>query len=409
MPSFILFLLIVIFLLLSSFFSSSETALFSIPRERLSFYQQSNKKSYQWVYKLLRDGQRTLLCILLGNLVVNVTVVGFVYKLMLFFVSKNTTLASLFVATGIILLFGEILPKSIAIRNSEAIARFNAPILYHLKLALHPILLLLQKLNIFFLARFSRHLRKPSPYITLDEFKSSIAESTQRGALSESEWQIVQRVLDAADMPVLKVMTHRSQLQFVSATDTLSEAILKMCKEGQTFCCIKSRACSDEIDGLVYLSDALKCNGDMNVDSIMKPVIWVADSSEIADLIGVMFRKEYTEVCIHNEFGSFVGVFSLNEGLNTVLKLTSSELTSVDQGVVSKEFNGMVELETIKDWIPPSLSNQAKSSRTLNGLISTYLGRIPKTGERFAIDGWNFYIIKSKLNSIESVLIRKEG
>ena len=176
MPSIILFLWIVIFLLLSSFFSSSETALFSIPRERLSFYQQSNKKSYQWVYKLLRDGQRTLLCILLGNLVVNVTVVGFVYKLMLLFVSKNTTLASLFVATGIILLFGEILPKSIAIRNSEAIARFNAPILYHLKLALHPILLLLQKLNIFFLAMFSRHLRKPSPYITLDEFKSSIAE-----------------------------------------------------------------------------------------------------------------------------------------------------------------------------------------------------------------------------------------
>ena len=52
---------------------------------------------------------------------------------------------------------------------------------------------------------------------------------------------------------------------------------------------------------------------------------------------------------------------------------------------------------------------QEKYSRTLNGLISTYFGRIPKTGETFAIDGWNFYIIKSKLNSIESVLIKKEG
>ena len=409
MPSLILFLWIVIFLLLSSFFSSSETALFSIPRERLSFYKQNNKKSCQWVYKLLRDGQKTLLCILLGNLVVNVTVVGLVYKLMPVFISKNTTLVSLFVATAIILLFGEILPKSIAIRNSEAIARFNAPVLYHLKIALHPILLLLQKTNIFFLTRFSRHLRKPSPYITLDEFKSSIAESTQKGALSESEWQIVQSVLDAADMPVSKVMTHRSQLQFVKATDKLPKAISKMCKEGQTFCCIKSKTSRDEIAGLLYLSDALKSNPDMNVDRIMKPVMWVAESSEIADLIGVMFRKEFTEACIHDEFGSFVGIFSLYAGLNTVLKLTSSELTSFDQGVISKEFDGMVELGKIKNWIPPSLSNQAKSSRTLNGLISTYLGRIPKTGEIFAIDGWNFYIIKSKSNSIESVLIRKEG
>ena len=154
MPIFIVLLWVIIFLSLSAFFSSSETALFSIPRERISFYQQSTKKSYQWVFELLRDGQRTLLLILLGNLVVNVTIVGFIYKLMFFFISKNTTLASLFVATGIILLFGEILPKNIAVRNSEIIARFNAPLLYHIKIAFHPVLLLLQKMNIFFLKRF---------------------------------------------------------------------------------------------------------------------------------------------------------------------------------------------------------------------------------------------------------------
>ena len=244
---------IVVFLLLSGFFSSSETALFSIPRERISFFNQSTKKRYQWIFTLLRDGQQTLLLILLGNLAVNITTVGLIHKLMFFFISKNTTLASLFVATGIILLFGEIVPKNIAIRNSDAIARFNAPLLYHMKLAFQPILLLMQKINIFFLTRFSRHLRKPSPYITLDEFKSSIAESTQKGILSENEWQMIQSVLEAADLPVSKVMTHRSQLLYVLISTPLSEAISKMCEEDQTFCCVRSKVGKDEIAGLLYL------------------------------------------------------------------------------------------------------------------------------------------------------------
>lgn len=400
---------IIIFLLLSGFFSSSETALFSIPREHVSFYRKSGKKRHQWIYKLLREGQQTLLLILLGNLAVNITTVGLIHKLMLFFVAQNTTLASLFAATGIILLFGEIVPKSIAVRNSIAIARFNAPFLYYLKVAFYPVLVSLQKINIFFLSQFSRHLRKPSPYITLDEFKSSIVESTQKGILSESEWQIIRNVLKAAELPVLKVMTHRSQLLSILETTPLSEAVSKMCNGDHTFCCVRSKGGSDEITGLLYLRDVFFKEGSSIARSYSKSVAWITDSIEIADVIGYMFDKKYTEVCVHDEYGSFTGVFSLNTGLREVLQLTSSEPASVEQHVASKEVKGIVELETIKDWIPPSLVEQAKSSRTMNGLISTYLGRIPKTGETFAIDGWKFYIIRSKLNSIESVLIKKEG
>lgn len=399
----------VIFLFMSAFFSASETALFSIPRERISFFKQSSKKSHQWIFALLHDGQRTLLLILLGNLIVNVTVVGFIYKLMHFFIARNITLITLFVATGIILLFGEIMPKNIAIRNSETIACLIAPVLYHIKITVHPLLLLLQKINIFFLTGFSRHLRKPSPYITLDEFKSSIAESTHDGVVSESEWRILQSVLEAADMPVSKIMTHRSQLPYVSIDNTVYDAVSQMREKEQTMCCVRSKGTTEEITGLVYLLDALKSDESMKIENIMVPVIWIPDSSEIADLIGFMFREKHTHVCVHDEFGAFTGIFSLNTGLNNILKVTSSDSISDTHGIVSQEFDGLTELETMKDWIPPSLVERAKSVRTLNGLISLYLGRIPKTGERFAIDGWNFYIIRSKLNSIKSVLIKKKG
>ena len=141
----------------------------------------------------------------------------------------------------------------------------------------------------------------------------------------------------------------------------------------------------------------------------MVPAVQFIESNETANLIRVMFREGYKDVCIHDEFGAFCGTISLNKCIKYILNLTTVRPVPDIQGTVSQKFDGIVELQTIKDWIPPSLSQQAKSFRTLNGLLSSYLGRIQKKGEVFAIDEWSFYIIDSRLNRIKSVLIKKEG
>jgi len=104
-----------------------------------------------------------------------------------------------------------------------------------------------------------------------------------------------------------------------------------------------------------------------------------------------------------------VGIYSLKSGLHDILHVTPLVSENNSNGALSRSFDGFTELSTMPEWIPPSLVEQVKSVRTLNGLISLYLGKIPKTGERFAIDEWKFYIIKSKLTCIESVLIIKRG
>lgn len=401
--------LIVLFLLFSAFFSASETALFSIPRERIYHFKRSKRKNHQWIFSLLQDGQRTLLCILFGNLIVNVTVVGFIHSLLQVCIPGNTPFITLLVATGIILLFGEIIPKNIALRKSESIAVFIAPFLYHIRMILHPVLSVLQKINTFFLSGFSRHLRKPSPYITLDEFKSSLAESTRDGALSDREWQILRSVLEAADTPITKYVTHRLQLPYISGSDTVSLAIEAMAEKGQTVCCVRNEKKSDEISGLVYLHDVLKRDRESMVQDCMVQAVWVPQTSEIADLIGVMLREEYTNVCVHDEFGMFVGIFSLQSGLHEILHIPSSLSLMSDKSALSQQFDGFTELRIMKEWIPPSLHKYGNMVRTLNGLILMHLGKIPKTGERFAIDGWNFYIIRAQANYIESILITKRG
>ncbi len=398
-----------IFLFFSAYFSASETALFSIRRERIIFFRQSSKKNHQWVFALLNDGQRTLLLILLGNLLVNITAVGLIHTVIGFFITRNTIVATLLIATGVILVFGEIIPKNIAIRNCEGIAIISAPVLFYLKKMLHPILLFLQKINSFFLTGFSRHLRQPSPYITLDEFRSSLAESTRDGSVSVSEWRILQSVLDGADTPVSRYMTHRSRLAYVSADDTLAQAVAAMTKKNTTVCCVKETTRSEDIIGLLYLVDALKNTGTHPVNDYIVPPVWVPESSEIADLVGDMIREEYSEVCVHDEYGAFVGIYSLKNGLHDILHIIPLACENKAEGTQSRIFDGFTELITMQDWIPPSQVERARAVRTLNGFISLYLGKIPKTGERFAIDGWKFYIIRSKLNYVESVLITKKG
>jgi putative hemolysin len=229
-----------------------------------------------------------------------------------------------------------------------------------------------------------------------------------KGILSESESRIIQDILEAGNIPVKQILTHRSQLLYISINETISKAISLMCEGEQTVCCAKKKSSDNEVAGFVYLSDALRRKNNISIKNIMVPAVQFIESNETANLIRVMFREGYKDVCIYDEFGAFSGTISLNKCIKYILNLTTVRPVPDEQGTVSHKFDGMTELQTIKDWIPPSLSQQAKSSRTINGLLSSYLGRIPKKGEVFAIDGWSFYIIEARLNRIESVLIKKE-
>jgi Mg2+/Co2+ transporter CorB len=108
--------LTILFLIISAFLSASETALFSIPKERIHFFQNNDKRQFSRVYALLQHGQRTLLMIILGNVFINITITGLIDSLLNRIFPGSSTLFSLLVATLIIVLFGEMIPKNAALR-----------------------------------------------------------------------------------------------------------------------------------------------------------------------------------------------------------------------------------------------------------------------------------------------------
>jgi len=403
------FLGAVCFIFLSAFFSASETALFSIPREKINSFKHASSRKSHWIYALLIDGQRTLLLIVLANLFVNITVIHFLYVLISFWIPGNKAIITSIVSTVILLFLGDILPKSIALKKNEKIASFIAPVLYHLKFFLSPVLFFMQKINLSFLLVFSRHLLEPGPYITMEEYKGNAQELMMKGNISENEHKIIERILEVGAVPVKKIMAHRSQLIYCNKSDSIRKAIFLMKERGQSVCCVKNSAYEHNIAGLLYLIDALKQkNQAVNVSTVMADVAHFPESTETANLIGIFFNEKHKNVCIHDEFGSFSGILSLGMCMEYIFKISEKKNHPHDYDSLTRKFDGLIEITMIKEWIPPSLISYSSSVRTLNGLLISYLGRIPENGEVFTIDGWTFYIIAAEPNKIKSVLIKKE-
>ena len=401
---------IVFFLGCSAFFSASETALFSIPRERIAVFRLQERRNYRWVYGLLGDGQRTLLMILLGNLFVNITLTGMINSLMCRLFAGNSVLSTMGVATTLIVVFGEMLPKNIALRHNERIALFCAPVLSGMIWSCRPVLHLIRSVNLFFLARLSLRMRRPSPFVTIDELKSGVIASRDRGAITAEEQDMIVGLLERGTEPVRHFMLHRSLLPMLADTATVAEARATFGRMRESFVVVYHRDNTAQVAGIVPVATLLHGDPSTPLARLAVSLPWVNDTLEIAEVIGVLLDRGDALAGVTDEYGSFEGVVKLSPSLLRVLSPLLQQPDSAPPADVflrAKVFSGDTPPRMLIGWLPDTLHSDAVKALTLNGLLTNRLGSIPQTGDKFAIDDFNFYIIKANSVKIESVLIRK--
>ncbi|MBN1757861.1 MAG: DUF21 domain-containing protein [Chitinispirillaceae bacterium] len=402
---------IVIFLGCSAFFSASETALFSIPRERIVYFRQHDRRSHRWVYELLGNGQRTLLMILLGNLFVNITLTGMIDSLMRRLIEGYSVAFTMGAATALIVIFGEMLPKNIALKHNERIALICAPVLSGIIWCFLPVLHLIRSVNVFFLTRLSLRLRRPSPFVTIDELKSGVIASRNRGAISVEEQDMIVGLLERGTEPVRNFMLHRSSLTMLAGDVTVAAARSIFTTLKESFVVVYRRENTAQVTGIIPVATLLRSNPDEVLEQLVAPLLWVNGTVEIAEIIGVLLDKKKTLAGVTDEYGSFEGVIKLSHSLIRVLSPLLQQSAGEPYSEVrlqSKVVTGDTALEGLEGWFPPPARSGTVKPRTLNGLLTNHLGYIPATGDKFAIDGFNFYIIKANPRKIESVLIQKK-
>jgi magnesium and cobalt transporter len=379
-------------------------ALFSIPRERIDAFREHKSRSRRLIYELLINGQRTLQLILLMNVFVNITLAGIINSLIAAVLGRSAALWSFFVATALIIAFGEVLPKIVAMRKNELIAALASPVLYNVARLIRPLLDVVQSVNRFFLSRIKPHLGQRSPFITIDELKSAVRSSFEQGVISKSEQGVITNLLEKGAQPVKRTMTHRSRIPLLPHYTTASDALKELAARKRSFALVTRGPRGHQVAGVVTLPDLLRAAPTDRCRQLAAPPQWAPETLAAADLISFMFAEKLRVVCIVDEFGGLSGAFSLEESLNRVMNFRPERAAQSKHS--AHVFKGLQEIDAMAEWLPECLLAQAKEVRTLNGLLTRHLGRIPKTGERFEIDGRNFYIMYSSPNRIESVLIR---
>ncbi len=391
----------------TAFFSAAETALFSIPRERIFSFQKNPDKNYLKIYSLLKNAHQALLMILLGNVFINITLTGLIHTLLIKAFSIRSELITFVVATVGIILFGEILPKNIALKHNEFIAKIVAPLLLFLIHTFSPVLKTIQNINGFFLHRLKLHLRDPGPFVTINELKTGLAKLVQNGAISKEEELIVNRILEHAPMPARKYMNHRSQLLIVEESASVDIVIQSMQREQHNLVLIKSKNQVFNIAGTVRLSSLVSAPANAKIGQLSQLPVWAPETAEVAELIRYLLENNRSEVCLLDEYGGFSGLFSINDAINNIFTDLFQYSVEIPQVAKSVTLRGSQEIETILRFLPPSMHDQVLQYRTVNGVLTNYLGRIPKIGDTFAIGDSKFYIILSSPTKIDIVLVQR--
>ena len=376
--------IILILIVISAFFSASESALLSLSRFKVHYLAEKKKFGAEYVKKLKDNPERLLSTILIGSNIVTVAVSAMGTSIAIS-VSKNNAVA---IATGVmtflVLVFGDIIPKSIATRNNEAFSLFAAPIVWGLSIAINPIVIILD----YFLKAINKLIGiKKLPIITKEEIKIIVKASEEEGIIKEIEKKMMQRIFDFENTTVSDVMTPKKSMILVSSEmqikDVLGLPTVKMYSRFPVY--EKSK---ENIVGIVYLKDLLRFikdgKFDVNVKQIMRKPFFVFANKKIDKMLHLFQNRKQHMAIVIDEKARIVGLISIENILEEIVGEIIDETDKLNPSITQFSKNewlvkGSTEIEDLNLKI--GISIKEADYVNLDSFILTILGRAPHPGE----------------------------
>lgn len=400
-------------LLLSAFFSSSEAAFLSLRKVRIRHLQDRKVAGAERVAKMVDQPEKVLPTILLGNNLANTAFVALATVIMTTFIGESTGVIVATVASTITLLvLGETLPKTVAIRHSESLFFMASRILTWMERLLLPIIALLQWINRTLAAGLGND---PRALFTEEEIKMAISLGREAGAVEEQEAQMLQKVFRFGDRQLREVMTPRTELVTVEVGTKLEE-FLSIYKDRSHTRFPVFQAHPENVVGILSVKDivAAMANGDISdeteVTSLLRGVHFVPDTK----LIGALFRemqKIGSQVAIAvDEFGGIVGLVTLNQLIQEIVGPVGEEGMKPDmeyQAIDANTFHidGGMQIEEANEEL--GLDFPKGDYETVAGFALEALGHIPVQGEQFQYNNLRLVITQVSGMRIERVMVTK--
>lgn len=378
---------IAILVLFSAFFSATEMAFSTLNRIRLKNMYSNEPKKYGKVYFLSEHFDGLISTILIGNNIVNIASATLATMLFTGLITSQELAGtvSTAVSTVVVLIFGEISPKSIAKRNPEYFAKFAAPFLLVFYYILYPI----NKLIGFwqnFLGKIFK--KKGDDNITDEELITYIDEAQTEGGLDEYEGDLIRSAIEFDNMTVKDVFTPRVDVEAVDIEDSMSD-VMKVFRDSGYSRLPVYQDNIDTIKGIINLRDFYEAYIDGVSDFskiITKTIIYVPDTMKISDVLRKLQMAKTHIAIVVDEFGGTMGIVTLEDILEQLVGDIWDESDEVVEPIVKLSDNkysvlGDTNLEEFFDYFEVNRKQEEFDTVTLSGYIAYALGRMPQVGD----------------------------
>lgn len=407
----ILGIVIGLLILCSSFFSCIETAFSCVSTARLKNEESKGNKKARNALFITENFDKALTTILIGNNVVNLGCSSLATVLCMNIFQNFAAAISTGLTTLLVLIFGEIIPKCIGKEKSETVALNTAIILKGIMIVLTPLSFLFIAIKTGALKLLN--IRNDSPTVTEDELKYIIEHSENEGVLEEEESEMVQSALEFDEKSAFEVLTPRVDMLALDIDDDFETNKNKILTERYSRVPVYKENL-DNILGILYTRDYLEelIEGKTpDIKLLINDAFFTYKSRKLSALMNDLRKNQVNMAIVTDEYGGTLGIVTMEDLIEEIVGEIYDEDEDIEKEYTKLRENcyfvsGDLDFDQLLELTDREDFDNDTESHTVGGFIFEHMGRIPKVGDKFEIDGLSFEVYKVEERRIISAIVK---
>lgn len=404
----------VIMVLFSAFFSATETAFSVMNKLKIKNLAQKGKRRAELALKLYNKYDKLISTILIGNNIVNITAATIATVLFSYSLGENIgATVSTVVTTIIVLIFGEITPKSLAKENPEAIALFSSPLIYVMYIILWPLNYLFTGIKIIVSKLFKS---KKYDSAAEEEIITLVEEAEEDGSLEKHEGELIKSAVSFNDLEVIEIITPRVDIIGINVNDKVQN-LKKIFNESGYSRIPVFKNSIDNIIGMVSLKDFYKRADEQNltISKLMQNVVYTTSTTKIYDLLKELQKGKNQMAIVVDEYGGTRGLVTIEDILEELVGEIWDETDEVIEEVkqIGEDkyiVNCSMSIEDFYEKFnmnPDDIDENDYDSTTLSGWVIEELGKLPVEGDSFTYANLNIKVTKINRRRVLEIEVTK--
>lgn len=394
---------------MSAVFSSSETAITSVSKIKVRQLDQKDNKNAHLLKKLHDNMQTTISTILIGNNIVNIAASSIATILFTNIFHQNGALISTVVMTVFVLIFGEVLPKTIAQYKNKSVALKFSRFIYLLTIVFRPIVKILNVLTRLIIKLFVGE-DEDSSTLTEEELKTLVEVSEEEGVLKNQETEIMINALELKETLAVDIMTPRTSMASVDIED--AESDLKEIIKNITYSRIPVYEDSiDDIIGVLHIKELahkiIEDDRDFKVRDILKPAFYAYEYIPVVDLFKQMRTKNISISIIIDEYGGTSGIVTMEDILEELVGEIDDEYDNEKEVTKLSDNEYLVDPEMRIDEVNEKFDLDIQSDKfdSIGGFVIELLDRMPKSKDEVEFENLKFVVVNVDKRKITQLMI----